>query len=126
MAEIAINVPFDSNEIKDIACSEFRKRLDILGPLQGAKEYASFDVVFQATIKLRSIGNTTNPKETLAWGSVGKGPISVDQDEEMACVNSSFTSGDPNEERMERGMLMTVEATDGKGGKTSKRVRIDP
>ena len=128
MAEVALNVPFDAGEIKDIACQEFRKRLDSLSPLFGAKEYASFDLNFEVKIKLRRVGGTTQPTETLAWGSASKSlPSAADFDtvaEEAEIKASTFTSKEPNEERLDRDMPVTVETTDGKGGKTRKKVRI--
>ena len=129
MPEVALNLPFDSGEIKDIACAEFRKRLDQLGPLQGAKEYAKFDLSFNVAITLRRVGETTLPKETLAWGSVVKETAVPDgatvTSESAQVLDSKFTSGDPNTERQARGMPLTVESTDGKGGKTRRRVKIE-
>lgn len=125
MAEVAVNVPLDANEIKSIACEELRKRLDQLGPLQGGKEYARFDLSFQVNIRLYRTGETTAPKDTLAWGHVAAGEIDPDQPEERVdLVNSGFTSGDPNAERQARGMPLTVETTDGRGGKTRKKVNV--
>jgi len=123
MAEVAVNVPFDSNEIKEIACAEFRKRLDGLGPLQGAKEYMGFDIGFNITISLRRMADASDSKQTLAWGSVKGGEESTG-DEKIVSV-STFSSGDPNEERMARHMPMTVETKDGRGGVLRKKVRIE-
>ena len=125
MPEVAINAPFDSNEIKDIACEEFRKVLDLLGPLQGAKEYASFEIDFNIPIRLRRAGGGGEAKDTLAWGSISRGPLSPGMTEELSAINSSFESGDPNEERMARHMPMTVETKDGHGGVVRKKVRIE-
>lgn len=125
MAEVAVNVPFDANEVKDIVCQELRKRLDTLGPLQGGKEYARFELSFQVNIRLYRAGETTAPKDTLAWGSAQGGKFSPDQSEErIDLLNSGFQSGDPNTERQSRGMPLTVEAKDGKGGVVRRRVTV--
>jgi hypothetical protein len=125
MPEVAVNLPFDSNEIKEIACAEFRKRLDQLGPLQGAKEYAHFELDYQVKIKLKRTGETTLPTETLAWGHVVKGDAALGNVVEEADVSGAkFESKDPNEERQERGMALTVETTDGRGGKTRRKVHV--
>ena len=122
--ETAINAPFDSNEVKDIACAEFRARLDQLSPIQGAKEYASFDLDFQVKIRVRRAGDTEAGKETLAWGSIHRGTVHPDDEQGSAAVVSSFTSGDPNTERQSRGMPLTVETKDGKGGVVRRRVTV--
>jgi hypothetical protein len=102
--EVAINTPFESNEIKDIACAEF-------------------ELDYNVKIKLSRTGETTIPTETLAWGNVAKGaPGAVVEEAEIA--NSKFVSKDPNTERLSRDMPLTVETTDGKGGKTRKKVRV--
>lgn len=124
MTEKAVNVPFDSNEVKEIICKELRTRLDTLGPLQGAKEYASFDCGFNVTIRLRRAGETSAPKDTLAWGKVERGPQSADPPDESVVANSTFTSGDPNDEREARGMPLTVETKDGRGNITRKKVNV--
>lgn len=109
MVEVALNTPFDANEIKEIACQEFRKRLDGLSPLTGGKEYVAFSIDFSHKIRLRRAGEQDHEvRETLAWGHVG----------------SNFKSLDPNEERMERDMALTVETGDGRGGKIKKKVRV--
>ena len=124
MAETAVNVPFDSNEIKEIVCSELRKRLDSLGPLQGAKEYSSFDIGFNVTIRLRTSGNTASPKETLAWGKAKGGMVNPDHQEVLSAANDNFTSGDPNEERLARDMPLTVESKDGRGNIVRRKVNV--
>lgn len=128
MPEIAVNAPFDSNEIKDILVAEFKQRLNGLVPLQGAKEYASFSADFQVKIHVKRLGEQGAGKETLAWGSVKQGdPSAADLDlvsEEAEIANSTLTSKDPNEERMARDMPLTVETTDGRGGKIRKKARV--
>ena len=128
MTEIAVNTPFDSGEIKDIACEEFRRRLDGLGPLQGAKEYASFEIGFNVNIRLWRTGDTALAKDTLAWGTVSQGQGETQNhppaDETITVLNSGFESGDPNKERQDRGMPLTVESSDGRGGKIRKRVVV--
>ena len=124
MAEVALAVPFDATEIKDIICQELRKRLDALGPLQLAKEYARFDVGFNLSIRLYRAGEATAPKETLAWGSVQGGKVNPDDTEESVVAASTFESGDPNDERISRGMPVTVETKDGRGGVVRKRVTV--
>jgi hypothetical protein len=128
MTEIAVNTPFESNEVKDIICQELRNRLDTLGPLQGAKEYASFDVGFNVTIRVRRVGEGPGGRDTLAWGHVERGPVHEPlpegQKEEMVAANFNFNSGDPNEERQSRGMPLNVESRDGRGNITRKKVTV--
>lgn len=132
MAETAINVPFDSGEIIDIARQEFEKRLRGLGPLHGSKEYTAFALDFQVKIRLRRAGEFDHQaKETLAWGSVAKGdlPSAADLDAVAAEVETAETTGqfqskDPNEERVERDMPLTVEVSDGKGGKKREKRQV--
>ena len=80
MPEVAVNVPFESNEIVEIAVEEFRKRLKQLGPIQGAKEYAKFMLDFQVKIKLWRTGDTGLAKETLAWGHHEGNPQAIVED----------------------------------------------
>ncbi len=123
--EVAINLPFDSNEIKDIVCAELRKRLDTLGPLQGAKEYNRFEVAYEVAVKVFRVGETGAGKETLAWGKVEKGEKSPESVEEVDVVtDSTFVSKDPNEERLSRDMPLTVESKDGKGNMTRRKVKM--
>jgi hypothetical protein len=123
--EVAINAPFDSNEIKDIVCAELRKRLDTLGPLQGAKEYNRFEVAYEVAVKVYRVGETGAGKETLAWGKVEKGEKTPESVEEVDVVtDSKFVSQDPNEERLSRDMPLTVESRDGKGNMTRRKVHM--
>jgi hypothetical protein len=124
MPEVAIAVPFDANEIKDILGEEFRKRLDQLGPLQGAKEYCWFAVNYQIQITLRRTGELATEKKTLAWGNIQRGAGYDGDIIENESVSAVFESDDPNKERMARGMPLTVEASDGHGGKVRKRVTV--
>jgi hypothetical protein len=123
--EVAINAPFDSNEIKDIVCAELRKRLDTLGPLQGAKEYNRFEVAYEVAVKVYRVGETGAGKETLAWGKVEKGEKTPESVEDVDVVtDSKFVSQDPNEERLSRDMPLTVESRDGKGNMTRRKVHM--
>ena len=124
MPEVAVNVPFESNEIKEIVCDELRKRLDLLGPLQGAKEYSSFSIGFNVTIRLSRVGDVTVPKETLAWGTASGGESDLSHEQTVLTDDSEFQSGDPNDERQARAMPLTVEATDGRGGKIRRKVLV--
>ena len=120
--EVAINVPFDSGEICHIVGEELQTRLRGLSPLQGSKEYAAFSVEFQVKIRLRRSGEQpAEARETLAWGNVAKGD--VEEAETLESV-STFASRDPNEERVDRDMPLTVETTDGRGGKIRKKVKV--
>ena len=131
MAETAVNVPFESSEIIEIAKQEFDKRLRGLGPLQGNKEYAGFRLDFQVKLRLRRSGEAAHEgKETLAWGKTAKGdlPSATDLDAvaaemETAQETSSFASKDPNEERRARDMPLTVESGP-IGNKTRRKVRV--
>lgn len=122
--EVAVNVPFDSSEIKAIAVEEFKKRLEGLGPLQGMKEYASFNLHFEVKISVFRPGETGMGKHTLAWGDVKGGVPDPSQLITTDEVNDGFISGDPNQEREDRGMEMTVETGDGHGGKVRKKVMV--
>jgi hypothetical protein len=138
MVETAINVPFDSNEVKDIVIAELRKRLDNLSPLTGGKEYVSFSVDFQVKIKLRRSGEAPHEeRETLAWGGITRGVTmeSIEAVEEQvngrpaegtetAELSSSLDSRDPNEERLARDMPLTVETGDGRGGRVRRKVKV--
>lgn len=128
MAEVALNVPFEAGEIMHIVCEELQARMRGLSPLQGGKEYAAFSVDFQVKIRLRRAGEyPEQARETLAWGTASKGDngatVTV---EEMDILeeNSHFESADPNEERVNRDMPLTVETGDGRGGKIRKKVRV--
>jgi hypothetical protein len=129
MSEVALNVPFDSNEIKEIVVQEFRRRLDGLGPLGGMKEYAAFSLDFAVTIRLRRAGESaTDARETLAWGKVQlpspAETYGVPEELVEATDTSHFESRDPNEERQVRDMPLTVESGDGKGGKIRRKVKV--
>jgi hypothetical protein len=128
MAETAIAVPFDSGEIKEIAIQEFRKRLDQLSPLNGAKEYGAFEIDFAHTIRLhRTSGIDNIDKQTLAWGHVEGGKIDDVPVAELEVVKVEETyKSDPdvNGERLKHGMPLTVESKDGKGNMIRKRVKV--
>ena len=124
MVETAVNVPFEANEIKEIICEELRKRLDGLCPLQGSKEYPRFQIDFQVNIRLFRSAAATDPKDTLAWGTVERGEESSGHVEELAVVGDSYESGDPNEERIARGKQLTVETRDGRGNISRRKVNV--
>ena len=119
MAETALAVPFDSDEIVEIACEEFKKRLRGLSPLYSGKLYNSFALDFNVGIRL--IRASGEPVATLAWGNKQEGEISADVCDEKESIRESFASKEPNVERMERDMPVTVE--DKKGG-LPKKVRV--
>jgi hypothetical protein len=126
MPEVAVNLPFDANEVKDIACQEFRKRLDGLSPLMGAKEYSKFELDFEVKIKLSRLGAATAPTDTLAWGHVSGGrPVVGEMSDEHAEISGdTFETKDPNDERLERDMPLTIETPGGKGGVTRRKAHI--
>lgn len=130
-SEIAINVPFDSGEIVEIAKQELEKRMRSLSPLQGSKEYAAFSIEYQVKVTLLRAGEQKHEaRETLAWGNVAKGmPTGADLDAvdaelEVAEATGKVESRDPNEERQERNMPMTVETNDGKGGRVRRKIKV--
>ena len=127
MADVALNLPFDSNEIKDILTAEFRKALDASTHLHGAKEYVKFKARFICETTLLRSGESSGTK-TLSWKDVQKPeePLTIEEigRAELDKVDSEFESGNPNEEREQRGMPMTVERSDGRGGKTREKVRV--
>jgi hypothetical protein len=119
MVETALATPFDSDEIVEIACAEFKKRLRGLSPLYSGKQYNAFSLDFNIPIRLvRASGESSN---TLAWGNASKGVIAPEDPVECENVTETFTSKEPNVERMERDMPLTVE--DKKGG-LPKKVRV--
>lgn len=128
MPEVAINIPFEAGEVIDVILDELKTRLRGLSPLQGNKEYAAFSADFHLKIRLRRSGETVvDEKETLAWGKTSAGDTgeSFSADELQTAEESShFESRDPNEERQARDMPLTVEGSDGKGGKARRKVRV--
>jgi hypothetical protein len=127
MTEKALAVPFDTEEIIEIAVLEFTRRLKTLSPLQGMKQYAGFELSFHTDIKL--FGMATNgggAKETLAWGIVAKGDTGVEAVPVDAASDVSMHKSDEdvNAERLAHDLPLTVEANDGKGGKIRKKVRV--
>lgn len=122
MPEIALNVPFEASEIVQIVSEELQSRMRGLSPLQGGKEYASFTVDFQVKIKLRRAGEqASDARETLAWGGVSRGEGLPDAEAEDS---STYQSKEPNDERVDRDMPLTVETSDGRGSKVRKRVKV--
>jgi hypothetical protein len=121
MSEKALPIPFESSEIIDILCQEFRARLGQNCHLQGGKEYASFRATFDVTMTLRSISGVV--AETIAWakpyrdekveGTSGDTVVA-----DVPCSN--FESAEPNTERMKRGMPLTVQ--DKRGNRRKVRV----
>lgn len=122
MAEKALPIPFESSEIIDILCAEFRARLGQNCHLQGGKEYASFRATFDVTMTLRSISGVV--AETIAWAKPYRDEKVPDTTgavtTEIKSPITTFESGDPNAERMKRGMPLTV--TDKRGNKRKVRV----
>ena len=120
MAEKALAVPFESAEIIDILCDEFRKRLMQNCHLQGGKEYASFKASFDVNMTLRSISGVV--ADTIVWSKPYR-EAKVEGTEgaaEAVVQQSEFVSGEPNTERMKRGMPLTV--TDKRGNRRKVRV----
>jgi hypothetical protein len=127
MPEKAILAPLTSEEIIEIAVEEFRRRLRSLGPLQGMKEYAGFEIGFHHDIRLfRMATNGGGDKETLAWGKVLGGETGADAEPAGAVSDIAAYKSDPdvNEERLKHNMPLTVETGDGKGGKIRKKMRV--
>jgi hypothetical protein len=126
MPETAINKPFDAEEIRSIAVAEFTRRLDQLSPLQGSKEYAWFRLDYQVNIALRRTGEQGGEeKNTLAWGVLEQSSDSPSVSEvESESTSASVVSKDPNQERLDRDMPLTVEMSDGRGGRKHEKRRI--
>jgi len=127
MPEVAVAVPFEVSEIKKIVCDELMKRMEGLSPMQGNKEYASFEIDFEVTIRLWRTGELGSATQTLAWGKTrGKTDVPADtlKVETSHKISDKYKSKTPNKEREDRDMPMTVEAGDGKGGKIRKKVRV--
>lgn len=124
-SETAINVPLESAEIVDILCMEFRKRLLSLSPLQSSQEYAGFEVRFNHDIKLFKVGadaGQTGELNTLAWADVKRGTSGDSTIEDVG--SETYKSEDPNGERMKHDLPLTVEASDGRGGKARRKVKV--
>lgn len=122
MIEKAIPVPLESNEILEIVSQELKKRLVSLSPLQGGKEYAGFEIVFNHTIRLFRVGAEAGSKETLAWGNVQNGDRTGES--ETIEDKSTFSTGtDVNKVREEHDLPLTIETSDGRGGKIRKKVK---
>ena len=126
--ETAVNVPFEASEIIHIVAEELQARLRALSPLSQSKEYAAFSVEYQVKIRLRRTGETkADEKETLAWGTVEKGEIPLELGVPAECFgleNTHYESKDPNDERVDRDMPLTIEVGDGRGGKIRKKVKV--
>ena len=127
--EIALNEPFDAQEIIEIACDEFRKKLEGLSPLTGGKQYARFTISFVHTLRLCRSGEADKDgKDTIAWGNASRGiPDGVAGDHSLPIEVTeavSFESDDPNAERQKRKMMLTVESGP-EGNKKRRKVRID-
>jgi len=127
MSETAILAPLTGDEIIDIVVAEVRRRLVSLGPLQGGKEYAGFDVSFEHHVRLfRMATNGGGDKETTAWGRVTQGEMGVAAEPAAAEHDLGSYKSDPdvNAERMKHDLPLTVESGDGKGGRIKKKVRV--
>lgn len=120
MGEKALAVPFESTEIIDILCEEFKRRLQQNCHLQGRREYASFRAAFDITMTLRTVAG--EPRETIVWDKPYRdAKVEGTEGEPVAVVaQSEFQSKEPNAERMERGMPLTVQ--DKKGNRRKVRV----
>ena len=119
--EKALAIPFESPEIVDILCAEFRKRLEANCHLQGQKEYASFRASFDISLTLRTVSGIS--ADTIAWAKPYRDPQVPDTEGEAVTAEippSEYVSAAPNTERMQRGMPVTV--TDKRGNKRKVRV----
>src|SRR5580692_5553885 len=103
MAEKALAIPFESPEIVDILCAEFRKRLEANCHLQGQKEYASFRAHFDIGLTLRGVSGIT--VDTVAWDKPYREERVEGTEGETVMVSpppDTYVSGEPNAERMKR------------------------
>ena len=123
--EKALPVPFNTDEIIEIAVAEFKKRLTQQSPLYSGKEYASFKLSYNVRIELRSKGGELT--NTLAWGEKEQShvPEGIDPTtapaEVVTLSDDPFESAEPNVERMNRSMPLTV--MDKKGGTRKVHVK---
>jgi hypothetical protein len=125
--EIAVNVPFEASEIIHIVAEELQARLRGLSPLSQSKEYAAFSVEYQVKVRLRRTGETkADERETMAWGTVEspKGVVFQEDNVVLDVLSERYESKDPNEERVDRDMPLTVETGDGRGGKIRKKIKV--
>lgn len=118
MAEIAVNLPLDAAEIRQIILERLEKRMENNSQLASGIAYPGFE--YDLTLMIR-LDHYAKPS-TLIWdrgqeGEVGPETQTVDMSE-------SYQSQAPNLERQDYGLDMTVEATDAKGKKSFKKVRI--
>jgi hypothetical protein len=122
MAEKALAIPFEASEVIDILCDEFRKRLGANCHLQGRREWASFRATFDITLKLRSVAGVE--VDTIAWAKPYRDEkVEGTEGAETVAAEipvTEYVSGEPNAERMKRGMPLTV--TDKRGNKRKVRV----
>lgn len=126
MPERAIAEPFNSEEIIEIIVQDLRKKLSSLCPLQSLKQYAAFEIKYQHSIKLFPVGaDASSAKDTLAWGSASAGDVSSPGNAVEVEGKDEFKSGvSANDVRIAHNLPLTVEASDGKGGKTRKKVHV--
>ena len=125
MSERALACPFDSSEIVEIAVAEFRRRLGGLSPLTLNKEYGAFEIEFSHTIRLRRVAESSSiDKTTLAWGSVKDGDMNDAGEVVEEQAKETFKSGNPNEERLANDLALTIESSDGRGGKTRRKQKV--
>lgn len=118
MGDIAVNLPLDGSEIRQIILQRLEKRMENNSQLANGIAYSGFKYDLTLVIKLE---HATNP-ETLVWDLGQEGMISDEaQAEDMG---EKYESKPPNVERQDNGLALTVEATDTKGKKSFKKVRI--
>lgn len=119
--EKALAVPFEASEVIDILCDEFRRRLAANCYFQRRQEYASFRAEFDVRVRLKTVARVE--VDTVVWDKPYRDPkVEGTEGEEVVAdiPVTEFASKEPNAERMERGMPLTVE--DKKGNRRKVRV----
>ena len=107
--------PLSTQEIKEIALQEFKKRMDANSLLADGLTYSGFKLDFQGTFTLPG-------RETLVWASVQKGEK---EDAESSKLDTGFEyrSPSPNEARQSHDLGIPV-LVQTPSGSERKRVKF--
>lgn len=92
--------PLSTQEIKEIAIQEFKKRMDANSLLSDGLTYSSFGLSMNAVFSLPG-------RETLVWSEVIKGEKPVE--EEKVPAEFEYRSESPNEARQSHDLPIPVE-----------------
>lgn len=99
--ERTLKDPLSTQEIKEIALQEFKKRMDANSLLADGLTYAAFHLKFEGVITLPG-------RETLVWAEVQKGEKLTAEDEKVSAA-FEYRSESPNEARQSHDLPIPVE-----------------